>query len=112
MNDEPTNQSTDELLFQYVGLKAQVRALQHEMKDIYPQVLAAMKMSEEKRDIGGAVLSYQSRKNYRYSDQIQKISDELKTRKKNEIETGVAEVESITESVVVRFKKAEIESTN
>ncbi len=108
------SKNVEELLFEYVGLKAQVRALQHEMAAIYPDVLEALKSSDSKREVGGAIVSVQSRKTYKYSDQIDLIAEEikerkevLKERKKEEVETGVAEIESVKESVFVRFKKAE-----
>jgi len=100
----------DELLFDYVGLKAQVRALQHEMRSIYPTILEAMKDVSDKREVGGAIVSYQTRKKYRFSDKIQTLTEELKVRKKHEIETGIAEVESESGTVFVRFKKAEDKS--
>ena len=46
MNEAESGSNTEELLFQYVGLKAQVRALEHEMKALYPEVLRAMKDSD------------------------------------------------------------------
>ena len=104
VDDSAPSSGTEELLFQYVGLKAQVRALQHEMKALYPDVIRVMKESEDKREVGGALVSYQTRNRYKFSQQIQTLSEELKVRKKHEIESGVAEVESVTESVVVKFK--------
>ena len=114
MDEASAEKNIDELLLEYVGLKAQVRALQHEMAAIYPDVLAALRSTDSKREVGGAIVSVHSRKTYKYSDQVNWISDEikerkeaLKQRKKEEVDTGIAEVESVTESVFVRFKKAE-----
>lgn len=114
MDEVSSDKNIDELLFEYVGLKAQVRALQHEMAAIYPDVLAALRSANSKREVGGAIVSVQSRKTYRYSDQVNRIAEELKQRKetlnkrkKEEVDTGIAEIESVTESVFVRFKKAE-----
>ena len=107
MDDTSTNAHLDELLFEYVGLKAQVRALQHEMEAIYPDVLEAMKSLSDSREVGGAVVSVQLRNIYKYSDQVSRITDELKARKKQEVDTGIAEIESVKETVFVRFKKAE-----
>ena len=114
MNEESTTRIDDELLFEYVGLKAQLRALQHQIAAIYPDVLEAIQSSPEKREVGGAVGSLQSRTTDKYSDQVNWIAEErrerkeaLKARKKEEVETGIAEIESVKETVFVRFKKAE-----
>lgn len=107
MNESNDQTDLDNLLFHYVGLKAQIRALQHEMQSIYPSILEAMEDSDEKREIGGAVVSYRKRKKYKFSDTILRLTDELKVRKKHEIDVGIAEVESETGAVYVRFKKAE-----
>jgi len=78
------------------------------MEAMYPDVLEAMKSLTDKQDVGGAVLSVQSRNIYKYSDRVDSMVDELKARKKQEVDTGVAEIESIKETVFVRFKKTEI----
>ena len=114
MDELSADNNVGELIFQYVGLKAQVRALQHEMAAIYPDVLEALRSTDSKREVGGAIVSVQSRKTYKYSDQVNWISDEikerkeaLKQRKKEVVDTGIAEIETVMESVFVRFKKAE-----
>ena len=107
MDNSSEKTNIDELLFHFVGLKAQVRALQHEMGSIYPTVVEVMKDLDEKREIGGAVVSCQTRKTYKSSENIRTLTEEIKMQKKHEIESGVAEVESVTDSVIVRFKKTE-----
>jgi len=106
MDDASGRKSVDELLFEYVGLKARVRALQHEMEAMHPDVLKAMKLSDNKHEVGGAVVSVQSRNIYKYSVQVGRITDELKARKKQEVDAGIAEIESVKETVFVRFKNA------
>ena len=105
--------SVEDLLLEYVGLKAQVRALQHQIKAIHPDVLEALKDSAKKHEVGGAIVSVRQRKIYKYSDQVNWITEEiyerkqaLKDRKQDEIDKGIAEVESIKESVYVHFTKA------
>ena len=113
MDEVTADMSIDDLLFEYVGLKAQVRALQHEMAAIYPDVLEALRSTNSRREVGGAIVSIRSRKTYKYSDQVNWIADEikerkeaLKKRKKEEVDTGVAEIESVKEALFVRFKIA------
>ena len=111
MDSELKCKDVDELLFEYVGLKAQVRALQHEMAAIYPDVLEALKTSEKKHDVGGAIVSFRSRITYKYSAQVNWIAEEirerkeaLKERKKKEVDSGVAEIDSVKDIVFVKFK--------
>jgi hypothetical protein len=112
MDSELEAKKIGDVVFEYVGLKAQVRALQHEMAVIYPDVLRELKSSDVKREVGGAIVSIRKRETYKYSDQVSWIEEEikerkeaLKIRKKKEVESGVAEIDSVKESVFVIFKK-------
>ena len=107
MDEQSESKGLDELLFHYVGLKAQIRALQHEMRGIYPTILEQMQGSEEKREVGGAIVSYRTRKKYKFSETIRILREELKLLKRHEIDNGIAEVESETGMIFVRFKRNE-----
>jgi hypothetical protein len=102
--------ANETLLAQYVELKRSMRKLEAEIEAlnevIYPQIEAA----------GGKLagpdysISSRQRVNYRFStthqrrqEEIGHLRDQLKQLEEQEINAGVAEVESTTNIVTVRF---------
>ena len=61
MDDVPADNNVEELILQCVGLKAQVRALQHELAGIYPEFLDVLRSIYRRGEVGGAIVSVQSR---------------------------------------------------
>ena len=94
---------TTEPLERYLTLKAEIRRLTDEMKELEPLILdALMDEPEETCDYLGCRLTVQRRRTYAYSERVERMQEELKALKKLEEANGTAEITRHTGFVVVR----------
>ena len=89
------------LFTEYAELKMQIAELEAKCDALKPELL--MQIPEDaKIDAGVGVFSLSSRKTWRYSQETTDLEKEVKERKKEEEQTGVAE--SVDGEMFVVFK--------
>ena len=91
------------LLQQYATVRAKQEALETEEKILKVQIIDAFRNEPKtkiEKDYG--VFTYSSRKNWSYSSKIEKMEEDIKIKKVEEIERGIAKIKSETE--VLSFK--------
>ena len=93
---------TTEPLERYLSLKAEIRRLTDEMKELEPEILAAlMDEPEETCDYLGCRLTVRRRRTYEYSERLERMKQELRGLKKQEEANGTATLVRHTGFVVV-----------
>ena len=93
---------TTEPLDRYLNMKAEIRRLTDEMKELEPLILdALMDEPEETCDYLGCRMTVGRRRTYEYSEVVERRQEELKAMKKLEEANGTAEVVRHTGFVIV-----------
>ena len=93
---------TPEPLERYLNLKAEIRCLTGEMKNLEPLILdALMDEPEEVCDYMGCRLTVRRRRTYEYSGRGERLKQELRGLKKQEKANGAATLVRHTGFVVV-----------
>ena len=89
----------------YAWLKQQIATLEQELEAIKDEVFNVI-------DAGGGELAAETytiktskRPKYKFSEAYEQKNSELKAMRKDEIDSGVATVDSYSEFVTIRFKK-------
>ncbi|MEM1268422.1 MAG: hypothetical protein AAGI08_00105 [Bacteroidota bacterium] len=101
--DEPAK------LDRYLELKAEIKRLTAELKEIEPEILDAL-MAEPEEDGKQAVrhlgceITVQRRKSYRYSEGLEEMMEDVKLLKAREQRDGTAEV--VKETAFLRVTQA------
>ena len=94
---------TTEPLEQYLTLKAEIRRLTEEMKELEPLILdALMDEPDETCDYLGCRMTVGRRRTYEYSGRVERMKQELRGLKKQEEANGTAKITRHTGFVVVR----------
>ena len=97
---------TTEPLERYLNLKAEIRRLTEEMKELEPMILdALMDEPEEVCDYMGCRLTVRRRRTYEYSERVERIKQEMRGLKKQEEANGTAKLVRHTSFVVVQALK-------
>ena len=96
------------LLVRYLELKAEIKRLEAELKEIQPVILAALwEEPDQRAEYSGFDLSVSTRRTYAYSEHVKALQDEVKALKKREEQDGSAVLTKHTSFIVVRsLKKA------
>ena len=98
---------TTEPLERYLTLKAEIRRLTDEMKELEPLILdALMDEPEETCDYLGCRLTVRRRRTYEYSGRVERMKQELQGLKKQEEANGTATLVRHTGFVVVHALSA------
>ena len=90
-------------LIRYMEIKAEMKRLEAEMRQLQPALLSALWEEPENRtEFGGHELVIGTRKTYAYSPAVEALQDELKALKRREEATGLATVTRHTSYVMCR----------
>ena len=98
----------DALFCRYAELKKQMTALEREIESLQPQVYEELKqLPDPKLKTQYGSFSITRRATWTYSEEIQRIDEDLKAKRKGEQENGTAKAE-YTESVTFRAAAAAV----
>lgn len=92
----------DLLIDRYVALKSQLQAIQKELKELKPRVVAAISEAGGVVEENLGTVKVAKRPKWKYSDDVARLQEELKEKKKREREAGVAEVSDETAYLLVQ----------
>ena len=92
-----------ETLRRYAELKQQISKLEEELDLIKQKVFSSVDEMGGKFESDAFVLKTQKRPKYKFSDEYEAKSKELKALKKDEIDSGVATVEGYSEFVTIKI---------
>lgn len=94
-------------LVRYLELKAHIKRLEAELKELQPEILAALwEEPEHQTAFMGHKLTLQTRKSFAYSDRVTELKQALRDQKKREEANGMATLVKHTSFVVVREAKS------
>jgi hypothetical protein len=97
-----------ENLNRYAELKAQIKALEAEVDDLKPGILAEMKASEaDKVDHDAGTFTVSRRKSWTFTPKVESIRESLKTAEADEKADGSATFEE-TEFLLFKEKTVEV----
>lgn len=83
-----------ELFQKYAELKLKVKELETEMSEISPDILAEIiEAGVDKVEMDAGQFIIESRKTWKFSDDLENLKVEIKNKEKEEMATGVAEFE-------------------
>lgn len=82
----------ERLVDRYVELKDRLRTIQQELKELKPKVVAAIADAGGVGREKGGIVKVTKRPKWKYSDDVARLEEELREKKKQEREAGLAEV--------------------
>ncbi|WP_457651332.1 hypothetical protein [Rhodocaloribacter sp.] len=95
-------------LKRYLEIKAEMKRLEEELRELQPVILAALwEEPDERAEYAGYELTVGARRTYAYSERVETLKKELKALKKQEEQDGTATLIRHTSFVVVRPLKKE-----
>jgi len=89
----------------YAWLKQEISKLEDDMDKIKEEVFKTVESQGDEIDKGNYVIKCQKRPKYKFSDQYDKMNDELKSLRAEEIKSGTAVIDGYSEFVRINFKK-------
>ncbi|MEL6446287.1 MAG: hypothetical protein AAFQ86_18910 [Bacteroidota bacterium] len=93
-------------LDRYLHLKAEIKRLTAEMKDLEPVILnSLMDEDGDRAEHLGCVLEVRTRRRWSYSGYVDQLTDELKATKKLEEANGTAKLEAVAAHIAVTLPK-------
>lgn len=92
------------LFTEYEELKREIAELEARCDIIKPELLDSIP-DDTKLDTGTGIFTTSSRKNWRYSDETTAMEDDLKAKKKEEEQLGIAVAEEGAKFIVFKAKK-------
>ncbi|MFW6214427.1 MAG: hypothetical protein ACOC45_00640 [Alkalispirochaetaceae bacterium] len=98
----PLERGDDALVDRFVEVKEQLRSLQRELRDLKPRVIEAIGEGEGSGDDPLARVKLAKRPKWKYSDEIARLEEMIREKKRAERETGVAVVAEETSYLVIR----------
>ncbi len=92
----------DSLIDRYVDLKSRLKEIQAELKELQPQVVAALSESGVVVDDRVGKVRVAKRTQWRYSADVTRLQAMIREKKREEREQGIAEVQDQTAYVMIR----------
>ena len=100
---------SDAPLQRYLELKAEIKRLYAELKELQPLILAALfEEPHQQTTYQGFELTIGERRTWDYSPKVKALQDELKALKKHEESTGLAAIKRHTSFVIARAAKDDL----
>ena len=104
--DRAVHRTEENPLARYLQLKAEIKSLEEELKELQPQVLEALWESpDNKSTLLDHELSIGTRKSYKYSEQVKELQHAVRELKKIEELDGTATISKHTSYIMARRVK-------
>jgi|GEM_PF-1670672 len=95
-------------LARYLEVKAEIKRLESELKELQPQILSALwEEPDNQTEYAGFELSIGTRRTYTYSYRVRDMEKAVREQKKEEERQGTAELTRHTSFVIVRTKRSD-----